>query len=78
VCLGVGSVVRMMSSVLIGEEDRDGLRAVMKTALSKGMILAVVVAVVSAILSGPLTSFLLCRQEHPFLLDCGDRLRGKN
>ena len=69
VCLGVGSVVRMMSSVLIGEEDRDGLRAVMKTALSKGMILSVVVAAVSALLSGPLTSiFFADKSTHVYLI----------
>lgn len=68
-CVGVGSVVRMMSSVLIGEEDREGLKSVMKTALSKGMILSAIVAVVAAILSGPLTSvFFADKSSHVYMI----------
>ena len=68
-CVGVGAVVRMMSSVQIGEENRDGLRAIMKTALTKGMLLSVVVAVITALLSGVFASlFFADRASHVYEL----------
>ncbi|MBR2282091.1 MAG: ATP-binding protein [Spirochaetales bacterium] len=55
-CLGIGAVVRMMSSVLEGEGDREGIRAVMRTALTKAMLMCLVLAVLLVLLSGPIAS----------------------
>ncbi len=53
-CLGNGSVVRMMASVFFGEEDRISIRKLMKTALTKGLIVSVLVGALMAILAGPM------------------------
>ena len=71
-CLGNGSVVRIMASVFFGEEDRVSIRTLMKIALTKGLIVSVLVCILMVILSGPMaalffadtasTVYLLARQ----------------
>lgn len=41
VYLGMGSATRLLASVYFGEEDREGLRDIMKTALGWGMLLVI-------------------------------------
>ena len=55
-CLGISAVVRTMSSVFIGEQDRDSIRALMHIALSKGLVLCAIVGVIVFAVSGPITS----------------------
>ena len=47
-----GSVVRMLTSVFVGEEDKLSIKRVMKTALTKGMAVAVAITV-AAVLASP-------------------------
>ena len=54
-CLGISAVVRTLTSVFIGEEDRDSIRALIKIALGKGMALCVVTGAVIFALSTPIT-----------------------
>ena len=51
VALGAGSVVRMLSSVFIGEENREGLLGLMRVAMTRVMIAITGVAVVTILLS---------------------------
>lgn len=51
-CLGTGSVVRMLTSIFMGEKDRDSIKAVMGIALTKGLALSVAVAAVVVAVSG--------------------------
>ena len=53
VYLGMGSATRLLSSVYIGEEDRDGLYQIMKTALTWGLALVAFTAVVTFFLAAP-------------------------
>ena len=43
-CLGNGSVVRILISVFVGEEDKDAMKQVVKTVFTKGLALSCVVA----------------------------------
>lgn len=43
-CVGNGNVVRMLISVFVGEEDKSSMRKVLKTVLTRGMIMSVVLA----------------------------------
>ena len=43
---GVSTAVRILSSIYVGEEDRVGLRTIMKTALKKGTLLVCLVAAI--------------------------------
>lgn len=45
-CLGNGSVVRMLVSVFIGEEDRDSIKEVVKIVLTKGMIMILIISAI--------------------------------
>ncbi|MCR5674668.1 MAG: ATP-binding protein [Lachnospiraceae bacterium] len=53
---GVTSAVMVLGSVYVGEEDRTGLRILMKTFLTKGVGLAVLSAVVTSACCYPLTN----------------------
>ncbi|MCR5748410.1 MAG: ATP-binding protein [Lachnospiraceae bacterium] len=52
VCLGAGAVVRMLSSIYRGEEDRDSLKSLLKLCYTKIMILALVTAGFMMLVSG--------------------------
>ena len=54
-CIGNGSVVRMLSSVYVGEEDKISLKQIMKICFTKAMVLACVVAAI-ALATSPLIS----------------------
>lgn len=55
-CVGTGNVVRMLVSVFVGEEDRNSMKKVLKTALTKGIAMSIgvaaVVVIIAPILSG--------------------------
>lgn len=53
---GVSSAVMVLGSVFAGEEDRVGLKVLMKTFLTKGVGLAVLAAVIESVLFYPFTS----------------------
>ena len=55
-CLGSGSVIRMLASVYVGEEDKDSIRELIKISLTKAMLLAVIIAAVVVAISGPAVS----------------------
>lgn len=71
-CLGIGAVVRMLSSIFIGEEDRDCIRRIIFIALTRGLALCAAVGAAVFALSGAITGlffsdpganvFLLTRQ----------------
>ncbi|MBQ7146604.1 MAG: ATP-binding protein [Lachnospiraceae bacterium] len=42
-CLGNGAVVRMLSSIFYGEEDKHSLRALLKVVLTKGMLVCLLI-----------------------------------
>lgn len=43
-CTGTGSVVRTMSSISIGEEDRDAIRDIVKTGLTKAFLISLAIS----------------------------------
>jgi len=45
-CLGNGSVVRMLVSVFIGEEDRESIKKVIKIVFTKSMVLIIAISAV--------------------------------
>lgn len=51
-CLGTGAVVRMLTSIFMGEKDRDSIKAVMEIAFTKGLAMSAVVAVIVIAVSG--------------------------
>ena len=53
---GVAASSRMLASIYTGEEDRAGLVMIMKTALTKGMALAIAVDLVFIAMAVPLTN----------------------
>ena len=53
---GVSSAVMVLGSVFAGEEDRNGLKILMKTFLTKGVGLALMAAIVEAALFYPFTN----------------------
>lgn len=56
-CVGNGNVVRMLISVFVGEEDKTSMKKVLKTVLTRGMLMSVVIAAAVAI-AAPLFSGL--------------------
>lgn len=62
-CLGNGSAVRMLTSVFVGEEDKTSIRAVIKTAFTKGLLLSCVVAAIIILISPLLTSIFFPDKE---------------
>ena len=62
-CLGNGSAVRMLTSVFFGEEDKASIKAVIKTVMTKGLILSCVVAAIILLLSPTLTSIFFPDKE---------------
>ncbi len=63
VYLGMGSAVRLLTSVYIGEEDRDGLTEIMKTALTWGLGLVTAAAAVTLVLAAPFTRVFFRPQD---------------
>lgn len=55
-CLGNGSAVRMLVSVFVGEEDKDSMKEVLKTALTKGLLLSCVVTAIIIVVAPILAS----------------------
>ena len=55
-CLGNGSVVRMLISVFVGEEDRASMKKTLRIVFTKGLLLSVVFTGIILALSSPLTS----------------------
>ncbi|RKM61272.1 hypothetical protein D6855_05105 [Butyrivibrio sp. CB08] len=55
-CLGNGSIVRMLISVFVGEEDKASMKKTLKLVFTKGMLLSVVVGAVIFAISPLLTS----------------------
>ena len=53
---GIASATRLMSSVYYGEEDREGLHAVLRTALTNGVLIVSGVSFLVFALAGPVTS----------------------
>ena len=54
-CIGNGTVVRMLTSVFYGEEDKASMKKVLKTAFTKGMLIACLIGVLTYLVS-PLVS----------------------
>ena len=54
---GATSAVMVLGSVLAGEEDKTGLKVLMKTFFSKGFTLALLSAIIQSALCYPLTNF---------------------
>jgi len=55
-CVGNGNIVRMLTSVFVGEEDKTSMRKVLRIVFTKGLAMSVVlgifVALISPLLSG--------------------------
>lgn len=54
-CLGAGAVVRMLTSIFVGEEDRDSIKNLIRIAFTRCLALSVVVGVVIVLLAPALT-----------------------
>ena len=54
-CIGNGSVVRMLTSVFVGEEDKTSMRKVLEIVFTKGLIIACAVGAVTILLASPVT-----------------------
>lgn len=54
-CLGVGAVVRMLTSVFIGEENPAPIKALAKIVFTKGFGITIVISAIIILLSGALT-----------------------
>ncbi len=52
-CLGGGSVIRMLASVSIGEEDKDSIKELIKLSFTKVLLMCVGITVVVIAISGP-------------------------
>lgn len=55
-CLGTGEVVCTLSSIFVGEEDPDSMKAILQIALTKPLFLSVVLAVLVIAISNPLAT----------------------
>lgn len=62
-CLGNGSVVRMLTSVFIGEEDKLSMRATIRIVLTKGMAVATVFAAIVLAVSPYITSIFFTDKQ---------------
>jgi len=54
-CLGIGAVVRMLTSVFVGEEDRDSIRTILHIVFTKGLALSALVGAIVIGVSSPMT-----------------------
>jgi Na+-driven multidrug efflux pump/anti-sigma regulatory factor (Ser/Thr protein kinase) len=54
--LGNGSMVRMLISIFIGEEDKESMKKTLKLVFTKGMALSVVIGALAVVLTPVLTS----------------------
>ncbi len=52
VCLGTGAVVRMLTSVFRGEEDKDSLKSLLGLCFTKNLLLSLITAGIMVLLSG--------------------------
>lgn len=55
-CLGAGAVVRMLTSIFMGEEDRDSMKSLIRIAFTQCLLLSVAVGAVVVLLSSVMTS----------------------
>lgn len=55
-CLGNGSVVRMLTSVFVGDEDKSSMKKILKLAFTKGLLVSVVFAIFMMIIAPLVTS----------------------
>ncbi|MBR3796405.1 MAG: ATP-binding protein [Clostridia bacterium] len=55
-CLGAGAVVRMLTSIFMGEEDRDSMKSLIRIAMTQCLALSAAVGVVVVLLSSVMTS----------------------
>ena len=55
-CIGNGSVVRMLISIFVGEEDKMSMRKVLKIVLTKGLIMACAIGIAVVFLAPAVTS----------------------
>lgn len=53
-CMGMWSVIRMLTGVFVGEEDRDSLKNLMRIVFTKGMALAALVGITVVVLASPI------------------------
>ena len=71
-CLGNGAVVRMLTSIFVGEENDHSIKSLIKLVYTKGMVLIVALTVIVILLSGTIAAiffpdrtsnvFGLCKQ----------------
>lgn len=54
-CLGVGAVVRMLTSIFIGEGDRYSIKHLMKIVFTQGLFVTILIAIVIVLCSGFIT-----------------------
>lgn len=55
-CIGNGNVVRMLTSVFVGEEDKNSMRKVLKIVLGKSLLMACAVGAAALVISGPVAA----------------------
>lgn len=55
-CLGAGAVVRMLTSIFIGEEDKDSIKCLIRIVFTRCLALSAAVGLVVLLLSSALTS----------------------
>jgi len=56
-CIGNGTVVRMLTSVFYGEEDKTSMKRVLKIAFTKSMVIACLIGVFTFIVSPVISGF---------------------
>lgn len=56
-CIGNGTVVRMLTSVFYGEEDKTSMKKVLKIAFTKSMVIACLIGVFTFIVSPVISGF---------------------
>lgn len=54
-CLGAGAVVRMLTSIFMGEEDRDSMKSLIRIAFTQCLLLSVAVGAVVVLLASAMT-----------------------
>lgn len=55
-CLGNGAVVRILTSIFVGEENKKGIKDLIKLIFTRGIIMSIILAVIVVIIAGPISS----------------------
>lgn len=55
-CLGNGAVVRILTSIFVGEENKKGIKDLIKLVFTRGIIMSIILAVIVVIIAGPISS----------------------